>query len=141
VIDGNLTQPTSALSEVSIRSAVMLDWYDGPREGIFTSETGAEWHFAVFGESVDPDTGNLYALRRLRDGAVANVTKQLAAGKEIPVPLWIPEWTFTTDRQRRVAEALLDEILSDLGDPQLLVHYDADLRPSGAWRRWGQSHT
>jgi hypothetical protein len=82
---------------------VVLDWHNGPREGLFASESGTEWHFAAIGESPDPAGHRMYALRRLRDGSVARVIAHLGKGEPVPVPVWIPEWGAAEARHRRAA--------------------------------------
>src|SRR5207248_66436 len=79
------------------RRAVVLDWYDGPREGVCAlAEPACEFYFELLDErpTADDLDDRLFRLSALPPGSVAALLACLAGQGEPAGPVWVPVWRF-----------------------------------------------
>ena len=133
-----MTDLTSALLEaaktriLSLRSIVLLDWHDGPIEGIVEVENPVSyWHFRLFAErplSDEPDE-RIYALSLISERAIDPVRSAVDDFGQKPLV-----WPFEKDDSHREVEALVDSAIALADAPSLLVD-SVDFRTiKGIWR-------
>ena len=106
------------------RQAIVLDWNDGPREGLCAlSNPGCEFHFELHTEkhaAADLDD-RLYLISFLKTGSVDRVLEALNQLGEPTRPVWTPIWRFDPSRGRINAEKVLDGIVKSKRPTGLIV--------------------
>lgn len=106
------------------RQAIVLDWADGPREGLCALAVPEyEFYFELHSEKPSSDDldDRLYLLSRVRAGSVERVTKALASLGKSKRLVWAPQWNFADDAARIRAEAVLASVLKSKRRTGLIV--------------------
>lgn len=120
-------------SDVRVRRAIVLDWYDGPREGLMVAENGREWHFKVVGDPFDNGSGLLYVLRPLAGGSLSRLAGHLPGASSMTVPVWVPRWQFPTTQDQELADAAVRAALANARDGEVYAQYTARMDLLAAW--------
>jgi hypothetical protein len=102
--------------------AIVLDWYDGPREGLCRMEhPAAELTFILLAERATADDldERLFSLAFLPSGTVANVLRALAFAGAPSAPVWVPLWHSPVSEELAranevVAAAMQSAVATDL---------------------------
>ena len=109
---------------VRVAQTIILDWYDGPREGfVWLAHPESGWHFTVFAEhdgDEEPDD-NLFLLAPLPEGAREAVDEALRDVGPPSGPHWVPEWRFPDEERQLAAEGILDRLIAGLDPPTVVV--------------------
>jgi hypothetical protein len=104
--------------------AIVLDWYDGPREGIASLESPkCEFYFQLLAErptEADLDD-RLFQISELPSGTLTAVLAVLRTLGQPANAVWVPTWRFESDDARRAAENKLDELLAKRRATDLVV--------------------
>lgn len=118
------------------RRAIVLDWYDGPREGVCAlSAPECEFFFALLAERANEDDldDRLFRLAAVPIGTVDQLFEALGGVGEKTDPVWTPVWRFPDEAQRRQAEQLVSTIESHR-QPTNIVIATRDMRQfQGCW--------
>ena len=96
------------------RQVIVLDWHDGPREGIAElSAPECEFHFEILAERYDPvDVDDrLFRLSEVPRGSVRHLLTQFRILGQPVNAVWSPVWSFTNDEDRLRCDQELKHIL------------------------------
>ncbi len=89
------------------KQAVVLDWHDGPREGICSlQQPGGEFFFELLDErpNEDDQDDRLFRLLEIPAGSVAATVAILRDLGMSTTPVWAPIWRFANPKQQQAAE-------------------------------------
>lgn len=112
------------LERWSTRQAIVLDWYDGPREGLCAlASPGGEFLFELLGERPNPDDldDRLFLIREIPDGTVDALVADIQELGSPGGPVWVPVWRFRTESARERVEQRLRQIQTDARPISLVV--------------------
>lgn len=118
------------------RQAIVLDWNEGPRNGVCSlAEPGCDFFFHLFAESAEEDLLGirLYAVSELQAGTVAQIEALLRPLGQPVGPLWIPAWKSVEPAARREIEGRLDALLVAARPTSLLTATADWLHFEGCW--------
>jgi hypothetical protein len=121
-----------------VRHTFILDWYDGPREGFCRLSTpDCAFFFTLLGEWMNPDDldDRLFLIGEVSKDAIDSIVNLL----DEPVPqrhehwVWSPRWEFKTIEQRQRAETHLEELISGVTPPYLVIRTPNMKEFLGVW--------
>src|SRR5437899_999379 len=103
------------VNQWATRQAVVLDWFDGPREGFCALATPAcEFFFELLDEK-PTDEGLDDRLFRLSALPCGSVAEALTAVGDLGTPagrIWVPIWRFPNETARQHAEQFVEQLLA-----------------------------
>lgn len=116
-----LQLPPEALE---VGQGIVLDWYDGPREGFLClNKPLSWWYYRLYAEArreEDPDD-RLYLFALAPDDVPQRLISALAELEPPKERVWVPMWHFSSKEAQQVAEQAVDALIAEIGDPVLLV--------------------
>ncbi|WP_436495339.1 hypothetical protein [Actinokineospora sp. HUAS TT18] len=110
--------------------AVILDWFDGPVEGILQFvEDGSCWHFKLFAERVSSDDldDRVFALSRVDADQLKAVLAEFDEGQ---TPL---VWPFGSGERSAAAKVSVKRVIASAESPILLVRSQNLSRVDAFW--------
>lgn len=121
--------------QISMSRMIVLDWYDGPREGFVEfGRPASSWYFRAYAQAVGPDGSDdlLFTLAALPAGALDELAEVLPGGAEGGV--WVPDWVFGTEHAKRVADQLVNDLIAAAGSPDVVVRSESLRSITGVWQ-------
>ena len=116
---------TCDVSSWLIRQAVIFDWFDGPRQGICAlSVPECEFAFDCLAERYNPSglDDRLYRLREVQKGTINTVVSRISALGSPLSSIWVPVWRFSSEREKELVDADIDELLENSRLTNVIVH-------------------
>jgi hypothetical protein len=98
------------------RQAVILDWHDGPREGLCELETPkCTFYFEIFAErkSGDQFDDRLFRLFELESGSVDRAIAAFHPAHPPTTPVWAPHGPYESEEERQRVEDAIEIIASN----------------------------
>lgn len=90
----------------------MLDYYDGPRYGVFRDDHGECYVFQWMFEEPDSGLQTFCVARLLHDSAFERIERILGAFMTSVQAVWTPLWHFPNVQAQRDCEAQLDVVIN-----------------------------
>jgi len=121
-----------------VEQVVVLDWYDGPREGFCRLRfPAAEFHFKVVAErpAEDDVDDRVFAVATLPAGAMQELLPYLSFAGEPSKPVWIPRWQSSDEDEIRSANRAVEAMIHSATATGLLVRSPDFVRFLGVWAR------
>jgi hypothetical protein len=118
------------------RQAIVLDWDEGPRNGVCAlAEPRGEFFFHLFAESAEENLLGirLFAVSELEEGTVAKIEALLRPLGQPVGPLWIPAWKLVEPDVRLEIESHLDALVVAARPTALLTATSDWLHFEGCW--------
>ena len=106
------------------RQAVVLEWYDGPREGICElAAPECTFYFEILAERWADGRfdDRLFRIYELSKGAVAELVDAFRASGPPTTPIWAPQGSYDDDDARHRVEEVLDKLLSTRVPTRLII--------------------
>lgn len=105
------------------KRAVVLDWYDGPREGLCElAQPSCGFYFKMFGAAADiHQPGNLFRISEIDLDLFRAVDAHLQAWQESTTNVWVPIWTFTDHHQRMTIEMGITNLIKTSRPTNLII--------------------
>lgn len=129
--------PRIAVSHWVTRQTVILDWYDGPREGVCALVTPQrEFAFSLLAERENEDQldDRLFLLKDLPVGSVDHLIQKLGELGSPSRPHWVPLWTHDDPQRLRTLDHEIRVILEQ-ASRTIDVVLTRDLQTfSGLWQ-------
>ena len=119
-----------------MRKAIILDWHDGPHEGLCELSTPlCCFLFQLFADEAHPDTvGPLFILSEMSLGAVDQLASILTELGEQMDRVWIPIWRFTNQAAQIRAEQDVDRLLATARPTNITICTKNIEQFSGCWQ-------
>lgn len=119
-----------------VHRMLVLDWLDGPIEGFcWLSTPSYAFFFTLLAEWMNPDDldDRLFLIGEVSKDAIDSIVNLL----DEPVPqgykYWAPRWEFKTVEHRQRAEARLEELISGVTLPYLVIRTPNMRQFFGVW--------
>jgi hypothetical protein len=99
---------------VDLEQAIVLDWYDCPREGFLKLRSPASaWHFRIIGvnDAVDDREDRLYLLSEISTEDFDRLVDLISIFEEPARPFWVPSWTAVNPIARNRADDYIEELV------------------------------
>ncbi|HLX63951.1 MAG TPA: hypothetical protein VKX17_21950 [Planctomycetota bacterium] len=97
------------------RQAIVLDWHDGPIEGVCAlAKPKFEFFFELYSDKHNSRglDDRLYVISQIKDGSVNRILRALKALGEPTSPVWAPVWKFAKEADRVKAERVIESVLN-----------------------------
>ncbi len=120
---------------LGLRSIVLLDWHDGPLEGVAElADPVSFWYFRVLGERPNRDDldERIYLLAQVSKQAIERI--RIAAGPIDEKPL---VWPFSERSNFVEIQAAVDDAIASASPPALLIQSTRFREVEGIWRFTG----
>jgi hypothetical protein len=115
-----------------LRSIVLLDWHDGPVEGIAEIVNPVSfWHFRMLGERTSSDDldDRIYLLAQVAEPAMERIKASAAPVGEKPLV-----WPFDERANSAELRTAVDDAISSAAAPTLLIQSATFRDIKGIWR-------
>src|SRR5438105_4734664 len=93
----------------TVSQVICLDWYDGPVAGLLrVGETGPVYRFELVDDRqrIDFSEDRAYALFPVARKSFDRLVSHLQKTHSPKWPVWVPIWTFPSEKQKEKASAL-----------------------------------
>jgi hypothetical protein len=118
------------------RQAVILDWYDGPREGFCAlDEPNCEFYFKLFAEMTSSDDldDRLFRLYATSCPVLDDIVSSLSVLGQPFRPCWIPIWRFPDERLKSDIESRIDDIIRSSEVTDVIIRTTDMVKFSNIW--------
>ena len=124
------------VQEWKIRQVVVLDWYDGPREGICAMATPAcYFYFHVLDErmSCEDLDDRLFQLSEIAPDIFTQILSMVSDLGSPTDAVWVPLWSDRSEVARQVAARHLQEILGKRRQTNVVIRTCGMQHFLGCW--------
>lgn len=119
-----------------IAQVIVLDWYDGPRQGLCAlAEPPCQFHFELLDERPTEDDldDRLFRLSELPAGSIERAMSILAVLGHPSRPVWAPTWDFPRPEAQDQAERELSVVLDARRPTRLVIRTSNMIAFRGCW--------
>jgi hypothetical protein len=119
-----------------IKQIIVLDWYDGPREGLCEMlEPHCCFHFKLLAEKMVQGKGvdGLFCVSEAPMDAIVKMLDYLSELGHPTSATWTPIWIFPNEVARLAAERKIELLLSNLIKTNIMLQTKDMDRFSGYW--------
>lgn len=142
-LDSQLLPESSTLhlhnvNQWQVRQVIVLDWYDGPREGLCElAQPASCFYFELFAERYSEDEldDRLFVIYEVPANAVNQIFSKLSTLDQPKSPLWIPRWQFKTETERLETESQIDSLLAQSKRTNLIIQTKDMLNIQDCWQQ------
>ena len=127
---------TIPVSEWETKLTIVLDWFDGPREGICSlSNPVAEFYFELLDErpTADDLDDRLFRLREIPPGSVNEVLFLIRDLGSPTNTIWVPVWKFSDEKAKQKAESYLENLRTNARPISIIISTPDFIHFRGCW--------
>jgi hypothetical protein len=124
-------------SEWQTKQLLILDWLDGPIEGICHLVNPAYiFFFTIVAEQINPEglDDRLFLIGAVEDDAIDKIVSHLDEGWPTGATSFTPSWQFSSKDRLSKAEAQIEHILSNVKPEYLIVRTENMREFTAVWK-------
>lgn len=127
---------TIAPAEWQMDLTIVLDWYDGPREGLCSLRfPRAEFYFKTLAERPTEDglDDRIFSIAAIPEGTVLTIRTLLAFAGAPTAPVWAPRWESAVGGEIERANLAVARAIEAARETTLIVRVTGTMQFVGVW--------